>query len=329
MDYLEVLQKLNHCHGPAGDEREIGRLLKELASPYCEECSFDALGNLIAHRKGEGQKIMFVAHMDSTGLIVTLIEETGYLRVGKLGGLFPQSVLCSPFRFKNGVCGYLVKGEMLEEKPLSVEDLYLDIGAKDAREAESMVQLGDTAVSMLPAFAAGSRLSSPYLDNRIGCIALLEAMSQLTSRENDLYFVFTVQKELGLRGAKTAAYAIDPDYGISVDITVGDGPCNDKKTGRKLGDGVAVKVMDQSVLCHPQVVKRLEILAQESGIPCQRDVAVERESDAGMIHSSRGGVLTGGISIPCRYLNTPAEMVDVSDVDACVKLIVAFAQDKI
>ena len=153
------------------------------------------------------------------------------------------------------------------------------------------------------------------------------ALEQLQGSENDLYFVFTVQEELGLRGAKTAAYAIDPDYGIAVDVTPAADALDSKHGGSSLlGHGAAIKVMDSSVVCHPQVVARLEALAAERGIPAQRDVIRSGGTDAGSIHISRMGVLTGGVSIPCRYLHAPQELADRGDIEAAARLIAAFAE---
>ena len=327
MDMLKTLQALNACHGPSGDEGDVAALLEKLAVPYVDECRRDTLGNLIAHRRGGGSRVMFAAHMDTIGCIVTHIEKEGYLRFCKVGGLRAAEALGAPVRFKNGVRGVLRLSEAAEVKSMTLDDLYLDIGAHDADEARAMVQIGDTAVFDTASFAAGDRLAAPYLDNRASCLAMLMAMEQLRESKNDLYFVFTVQEELGLRGAKTAAYAIDPDYGVAVDVTPAADALGSKHRGSSvLGGGAAVKVMDGSVICHPQMVDRLEVLARERGIPTQRDVIRAGGTDAGSIHVSRMGVLTGGISIPCRYLHAPQELADRGDIEAAARLIAAFAE---
>lgn len=325
MDYLSVIQMLNACHGPAGDERQIAATIQRLAEPYADDCRIDAMGNLIVHKKGPGPKVMFAAHMDSIGLIVTHIDKDGYLSFGKLGGIHPESILHTPFRFKNGVSGVVSLRQKVALKDMTINDLYLDIGAKDEAHARRLVQVGDTAVSRMPAYTLESRLVSPYLDNRISCAAMLEALSMIWEHTNDLYFVFTTQEELGLRGSKPAAYTIDPDYGIAVDVTIG-GELDDAKKGTSvLGGGAAIKVMDTSVICHPEMVETLEKLALSSKIPFQRDVITGGGTDAGSIHLTRAGVVTGGISIPCRYIHSPVEMVEKSDVAAAARLIAAFA----
>ena len=329
MELTEILCMLDSAHGPSGDEGDISAVIHQLARPWADEITSDVMGNLVARKKGSGPKVMFAAHMDSIGFIVTHIEKEGFLRVGKLGGISPKDVLNTPVRFKNGVRGVLVAEEKAEDK-LKLEDCYLDIGARDEEQARSLVQVGDTAVYDTAVTEVNGRVISPYLDDRIACAILLKAMEQVGPCENDLYFVFTVQEEVGTRGAKTAAWSVDPDYGIAVDVTdVDDTPGSAKYGTCKLGRGAAVKVMDSSVICHPEVVKALEQCAQDKGIAVQRDIIRAGGTDAGPIHVNRTGVRTGGISIPCRYIHTPTEMADLADVQSCVDLTVAFAQAKL
>ncbi len=329
MELTEILCMLDSAHGPSGDEGDIRAVIHQLARPWADEITADVMGNLVARKKGSGPKVMFAAHMDSIGFIVTHIEKEGFLRVGKLGGISPKDVLNTPVRFKNGVRGVLVAEEKAEDK-LKLEDCYLDIGARDEEQARSLVQVGDTAVYDTAVTEVNGRVISPYLDDRIACAILLKAMEQVGPCENDLYFVFTVQEEVGTRGAKTAAWSVDPDYGIAVDVTdVDDTPGSGKYGTCKLGRGAAVKVMDSSVICQPEVVKALEQCAQDKGIAVQRDIIRAGGTDAGPIHVTRTGVRTGGISIPCRYIHTPTEMADLADVQSCVDLAVAFAQAKL
>ena len=327
MELLEILQTLNACHGPAGDERGVAEAIRRLAQPCVDSCATDAMGSLICHKKGSGAKILFAAHMDTVGLVVTHIDEKGFLRFGKLGGVRPHSLLHTPVRFANGVRGLVALDGGAREKELTLDDLYLDIGAVDEKQSGELVQVGDTAIFDAPVTARGDRIISPFLDNRISCAVLLLAMERLSACENDLYFVFTAQEELGLRGARTAAWSIDPEWGIAVDVTgTDDVPGARHSASCALGGGAGIKVMDASVIAHPRVVERLTRLAGEKDIPVQRDVMRAGGTDAGAIHVSRGGVPAGGISVPCRYIHTPVEMVDRRDVQACVDLICAFAQ---
>lgn len=328
MDILKTLQTINSCHGPSGDEGQVADAIAEIARPYADEITRDVMGNLIVHKKGNGPRIMFAAHMDSIGFVITHIDDKGFLRVGRLGGLGVYSCLHIPVRFKNGTKG-VVADSAEDSKKMTVNDLYIDIGAASREEAEKLVQLGDTAVFDFPAFQMGNRISSPYLDNRISCVVLLLALEQLKDVKNDLYFVFTTQEELGMRGARPATFGIDPKYGIAVDVTGTDDELDeapDHGASSHLSGGAAVKIMDSSVICHPQVVQKLEELAQAQGIKAQRDILRYGGTDAGAMHVSRSGVYAGGVSVPCRYVHSPVETADLQDVEACGKLIAAFAQ---
>ena len=330
MDILEIMQTLNACHGPSGDEGEVAAAIRKLAAPYADEITTDPLGNLICRRVGSGPRVMFAAHMDSIGMIVTHIDENGYLRFGQVGGLSAHDLPGTPVRFKNGTRGVVAVQGKVEPKDWKLDHLYIDIGARDRADARTKVQVGDTAVFDTVPFVSGRKLFSPYLDDRIACAVLLSAMERLKRTDNDLYFVFTVQEEVGLRGARTAAYGIDPDYGIAVDVTDSDDiPDAPHECSSMAGKGAAIKVMDSSVICHPAVVKRLEELARASKIPYQRDVLRFGGTDAGAIHQSRAGVYTGGISVASRYIHTPLEVADLDDIEACAALAAAFAQAKL
>lgn len=326
MDMMKTLTELVSAFGPSGMEDGVARIIEGLAAPYVDEISRDTLGNLICHKKGNGPKIMFAAHMDSIGLAATHIGEKGYIHLGEVGGIHPTEVLYTPVRFQNGTRGLICAPGDANMAKLKVSDLLIDIGAKDREEAEKLVQVGDVAAFDTMTQAVCGRIISPYLDNRISCLILLMAMERLEPTDNDLYFVFTVQEEVGLRGAKTAAWAIDPDYGIAVDVTrADDEPGTKHQVSSVCGGGAAVKVMDHSVICHPKMVEKLMTLAAERNIKAQRDVIRMGGTDAGAIHLTRAGVYTGGISIPCRYPHAPMALVDQDDVQACVELTAAFA----
>lgn len=329
MDTFDLIAKLTAIYGPSGQERAIGKTISGLAQPYADEITTDTLGNLIVHKKGSGPKLMLAAHMDTIGLVVTYIEDDGALRVGKLGGIAPKEVRNAPIRFENGASGAVKVHGKADGDKLTVDDLYIDIGARSREEAGKLARLGDVAVFAGSAVPAGNRVISPYLDNRVSCAVLLKVLEALKESAYDLYLVFTVQEELGLRGGKTAAYGVDPDYAIAVDVTSACDWQGAAKTGSAvLGGGAAIKVMDSSVICHPEMVEKLNKLAQEKGIKAQLDVLTKGGTDAGAIHQSRLGVITGGVSIPCRYVHTPTSVIDLADVEACVKLLTTFVENK-
>lgn len=330
MDILKTLEGLVSAFGPSGCEHEISQMIEKLAAPFVDEISRDVMGNLICRKKGSGPRVMFSAHMDSIGLVATHIDEKGFVHVGALGGVNAARALYTPVRFQNGVKGLLCADADADLAKLKTVDLVVDIGAADGDEAKKLVQVGDALVYDTPVRQAAGRVISPYLDDRIACLVLLLAMERLGETDNDLYFVFSTQEEVGCRGAKTAAWAIDPDYGVAVDVCGTDDVPGAKHDVTALcGKGAAVNVMDHSVICHPDMVKRLLSLAEEQGLPAQRGVSRRGGTDAGPIHQTRAGVYTGGISIPCRYIHTPTELVDLGDVEVCARLTAAFATAKL
>lgn len=330
MELVEILEQLNAAFGPSGQEDGIADVIENLARPWVDEISRDTLGNLICRKKGSGPRVMFAAHMDSVGLMVTHIEENGLLRVGRLGGVRPASILHAPVRFRNGVRGTIACNADAEPAKLKLDDLYIDIGASTEEEARAKVNVGDPAVYDTPVRDLGDKVLSPYLDDRIGCAVLLLALERLGGTDNDLYFVFTAQEELGTRGAVTAAYTIAPDYALAVDVMIADDqPGSTHISSVRQGAGAGIKVMDHSMISHPAVVERLKALTQARGIPFQMDVSSRGGTDAGAIHKSRGGVCSGGLSIPCRYTHTPMEMAAKKDALACVELLTAFAESEL
>lgn len=330
MELLELIQTLNAAHGPSGDEGGIREKLAELARPLADEISTDAMGNLIVRKLGSGPRVMLCAHMDSIGFIVTHVEENGFLRVGRLGGISPKEAAYTPVRFASGVRGVIVPEEKADFGKLKLNECYVDIGAKDRETALKSVAVGDTMIYDSPCFTNQGKVVSPYLDNRISCAILLKVLEEMELCPNDLYVVFTVQEEVGLRGAKPAAWAVDPDYAVVVDVTdVDDTPGSEKCGTVQLGKGPAIKIMDSSVICHPDMIQKLEQQAKNLDLASQRDIMRAGGTDAGVMHTTRIGVRTGGVSVPCRYIHTPVEMADLQDAQDCVKLLTAFVQSKL
>lgn len=330
MELLELIQTLNAAHGPSGDEGVIREKLAELARPLADEISTDTMGNLIVRKLGSGPRVMLCAHMDSIGFIVTHVEENGFLRVGRLGGISPKEAAYTPVRFAGGARGVIVPEEKADFGKLKLDECYVDIGAKDRETALKAVAVGDTLIYDSPCFTNQGKVVSPYLDNRISCAILLKVLEEMELCPNDLYVVFTVQEEVGLRGAKPAAWAVDPDYAVVVDVTdVDDTPGSEKCGTVRLGKGPAIKIMDSSVICHPDMIQKLESQAKTLDMPTQRDIMRAGGTDAGVMHTTRIGVRTGGVSVPCRYIHTPVEMADLQDARDCAKLLCAFVQSKL
>lgn len=321
---MELLKKLTSCYGPSGCEEKIAELIKLEICDLADEVYTDALGNLVARKKGSGKKVMFAAHMDEIGIVVTFIDDKGFLRFADVGGLYLRNLLNRRVIFENGVIGTIGTEEDNQDRKMA--KMFIDIGATSKEDAEKMVSVGDMAVFMGELFTQNGKIVSKALDNRVGCYCLIEAMKKVKG-ENDLYFCFTTQEEVGLRGARTAAFKIEPEYALSVDVTdIGDTPKCPKMAVR-LGEGAAIKIMDYSVISSPEVREKLIEVAESRKIKYQREIMMEGGTDAGVIHFTKGGVKTGGISIPTRYIHSPSEMIDENDLTACIDLLVGFAEE--
>lgn len=322
LNIFETYKKVARAFGPSGREHDVSAVIETLAKPYADEIYRDTMGNLIARKKGNGKKIMLSAHMDSIGVVATFVDEKGFIRFSNVGGLFKGDLINIQVVFQNGTRGVISYEEKTPFKELGLQHLFIDIGAKNKADAEKMVKVGDFAVFCAEPFQQGDIICGPYLDNRIGCVTLLCAMEQLSETDNDLYFVFSVQEEVGLRGAQTAAFAIAPDFGIAVDVTdTGDLPEKKHKMAVDMGKGPAVKVMDSSVICSEQVKAALYQAAEALSIDVQHEIMEFGGTDTGVIQKSRGGVPSGAVSIPTRYIHSPSEMASVSDIEKSAKIL--------
>lgn len=319
---LNLLKKLTDITAPSGSESLLFDVIKSEIEPYVDEIYTDALGNLTAHKKGNGKKVMFSAHMDEIGLIATFITDEGFVRTAPIGGVNPYYALSARVRFTNGTLGVVWAdlSEKNELKNLKIGDLYIDIGARSKKEAEEIISVGDTAGFLGDYFEAGHSVVSKSLDNRAGCAVLIQAIKNIKKYENDLYFVFSYGEELGLRGAKTAAYAINPDFAVAIDVTRTGDSLDKTKMAVSLGGGAAIKVKDNSVMCHPYIKTLMQKTAEKYGIKYQTEVLERGGTDAGAIHISRGGVITGAVSVPTRYIHSISETADINDLKACAEL---------
>ncbi len=320
-----MLGQLTQIFGPSGSEEPVGEFIANQLRPYCDELTTDTLGNLIVCRHGTGKKIMVAAHMDEIGLMITHLDKEGFLRFTTLGGVRIPNLVGQRVKFSNGRVGTIGVEKLEKPSDFKLDKLYLDIGVSSREEAELFVNIGDTAVFCGDFVESGSRIISKALDDRIGCFVAMEALKR-TKSTHELVFVFTVQEEIGTRGARTAAYALEPDLAIAVDVTMtGDTP-KAHPMSVKLGGGVGIKVLDHSMVTSPQIKRWMAAVATELNIPFQWEVLEYGGTDSGAIHISRGGVPSGVLSIPTRYVHSPAEMLDKRDVEAAVELLVALLE---
>lgn len=318
---LDLLDKLTQTFGPSGYEDKIRAVIQAEVAALADEVRVDPLGSLVVRRKGDGsgKRILLAAHMDEIGLMVTHIEEKGYLRVTSIGGVHAMNCIGGRARFADGTEGaiYVERRKDASHVP-GMEHLYVDIGAT-SREA-CPVRVGDPAIFVGNLVQQGDRLISKTMDDRIGCYILLEVLRQLESSPHDIYFVFSTQEEITLSGARTSAFRIDPDIAISVDVTTtGDTP-KALPMAVDLGKGVAIKVKDGGMIAHPKVRELLVAAAEKAAIPYQMEILMGGTTDAAAIQLVRAGVPSGCVSIPCRFVHTPSEMVDVADVENAIKV---------
>ncbi len=321
---MDILRKLTQTYGPSGREDKIRKAIEEIASPYADEVYTDALGNLIVRKKGDGKKIMVAAHMDEIGVVATLIDDNGFIRFSSVGGLYNKDLLGRRVRFLNGIVGVI--GSEEENKERKIMKMYIDIGAKDKEACEKSISIGDMAVFCGDFYEDNDTIISKALDNRSGCYVLLKTLEKINSK-NDLYFVFTTQEEVGLRGARTSSFSISPDYALAIDVTdTGDTP-DGIKMATKLSGGAAIKIMDRSILCDSFIRSKLAELASKNDIPYQLEVMNYGGTDAGAISLSGAGVKTGGISIPTRYIHSPSEMINKKDLNSVISLLSVFLEE--
>ena len=326
-----LIQELVETTGPSGYETKVRDLIQSKVAPLADEVQVDALGNLIA-TKGEiktgGIKIMLAAHMDEIGIIATHIDESGFIRFTTIGGVRRQTCVGGRVRFLNGTLG-VISYEYLGDlnKLPTFNQMYIDVGASSP--ADCPVRVGDVAAFDRPFSTYGERLVSKAMDDRIGVAVLIETLRLLKNTPNQVYFVFSVQEEVGLRGATTAAYRLDPEVGIAVDVTLSADTPKGIKMDVSLGSGPAVKVRDGGMLSDPRVVTWMVDTAEKSKIPYQMEVLEAGTTDARAIQLTRAGVPASCISIPCRYIHAPSEMVDYNDVQNAVQLLLALLKQKV
>jgi putative aminopeptidase FrvX len=323
-----LIKKLVETYGPSGRESELRNIIRAEIKGRCDYISEDPLGNLIGGLKQEtkaGRRIMLSAHMDEIGLIVSHVDRQGFARFAPIGGISPLYCIGGRVRFASGHAGVIgLDRRPGEKEPPRVDHLYLDLGASSPETCP--VKVGDIAVFDRPLAEAGNRLIAKAMDDRVGVAVLIETMRRLKRSSHEALFVFTVQEELGLRGARTSAFGLDPEVAVAVDITdTGDTP---RAPGMdvSLGKGPAVKIRDGGMLADPRVVEWMTDRASVAKVPIQREVLSEGTTDAAAIQVTRAGVAAGCLSIPCRYAHSPSEMVDLSDVENAVRLLVAMLQ---
>ena len=335
-----LLRDLTQTAGIASREERIRDVVAAHMRPLVDEMRVDALGNLIGTRKGKGgPRVAVAAHVDEIGFLVRYVDDTGFVRVQPVGGFDPRVLVAQRvhIRCRNGasLLGVIHPGtkpihllQPGESKELKIEDLFIDLGM-DADAVKEQVRIGDMVTMRRDLEMIGDVVVSKSLDDRLGVYVMLEAIKAAGETDAEIIAVATVQEEVGLRGATTAAFEIKPDIAIALDVTIAaDTPGIPSDAAvTTLREGAAIKVFDSSQLPNPNLVDHLRAIAEANAIPHQMEVLPKGGTDAGAFQRTHNGVITGTVSIPCRYVHTVNEMVAVSDIQACVDLLSQFLRE--
>ncbi len=327
----ELLERLCKCDGVSGDEYAVRNLILDEIRDYADEINIDNLGNILIKKKGRSpakNRLMISAHMDEVGFMVTDITTDGYIKFDEVGGIDRRVIPAKSVTIgKNKISGvvgvkpiHLCKGDEATAIP-TFNEMYIDIGAKDKEDALKYVNIGDSINFVSDYTNNGYTIKSKAIDDRFGCLVLVELIK--SELEYDMDFAFVVQEEVGLRGAKVAAYSLDPEYAIVVETTTAaDIPEVD--AGRQacnLSQGAVISVMDRRTIYDKEMVQLAFETAEKIGVKAQHKRAVAGGNDAGIIHQSRGGVRTLAVSLPCRYLHAPNCVVNNEDCESVMALV--------
>jgi endoglucanase len=340
-DLRALLEKLSNEFGPSGREKAVRNLIKTEIEGLVDRVEVDALGNLIAFKAGAGPeprlKLMVSAHMDEIGFMVLHVEKSGLVRFGRVGGVDGRMLLSRRVVIGDdktpGIIGlkphHLTDDEEDERVP-DIDDLAIDLGAEDDKAAGAKVKVGDygafaTRFTTLSEDPAWPTVRGKAFDDRAGCAVLIGLLAE--RYPVDLYAVFTVQEEVGLRGARVTGYRVAPDAAIALEGTVCDdtpkAPDEDVSPVTRLGAGPAITLMDRSLVTHPGMVRLLQDAAAAEGIAIQYKQPALGGTDSGAIHLTRGGVPAVTVAVPCRYIHSPASILNLNDLTNTVKLAAA------
>jgi tetrahedral aminopeptidase len=336
---LELLKRLCESPGIPGREDTIRAIVVEEMRPLFDDLSVDIMGNVVGVKRGNGgPKVMIAAHIDEIGFLVKHIDDQGFIRLQPVGG-FDARVLVAQRVLVHGFGGKVHRGavqaaakpvhllEPGEAKPVKLDDLFVDIGLP-ADDVKAAVEIGDMVTLDRTLETNDNIVISKSLDDRVGVYVMIEAIRAMKSSDAEIVAVATTQEEVGLRGARTAAYTVEPDISVALDVTLAlDIPGASGETAvSKLGKGPAIKIFDSSHLTHPKLVRHVRDVAEEKNIAYQLEILPRGGTDAGAMQLSRAGSAAITLSIPCRYVHTVNEMASIQDINATVDLLAAYLE---
>lgn len=327
---FNLLKKYQNAFSVSGYENELAEIISKDLSPVADEITTDAMGNLIVFRKGKdsSKKLMIASHMDEIGFMAVNVEDNGMIRVAPIGGINAVASSYHNVKFKNGVSGILVVEDGTKAADINANKLFVDIGCDSGAQAKRKVKVGDVcAVAPMYKKLSSKRITSKALDDRVCCA--ISAYAALNSKQPayDTWFVFTVQEEVGCRGAKPSSFSIMPDYSIALDITPAPACGNPNHLTVKLGKGAAIKIKDSSVICSRKLVDRLTNLAEQNKIKYQYEVLLAGGTDTSAMQIAGSGSHACCISLPTKYTHTPVETIDTGDYKSCIDLLIALIEN--
>jgi endoglucanase len=352
IDY-DLLKRLSETPGVPSREERIRAVVLEAMRPLVDEVRVDAMGNAVGRKRGRGgpdtagngsgypRRVMIAAHMDEIGFLVRHVDKDGFLRLQPVGGFDPKTLVAQRVQVL-ATNGSILHGVLMPSggkpphlmqpgehpKPPQVEDFFVDVGLS-GEQAKEAVELGDMVTLDRTAELVGHQVVGKCLDDRVGVFVMLEALRALREHQVEIIAVATVQEEVGLRGATTAAFGVEPDVGVALDVTLAmDIPgVEEHDRVSQLGEGVAIKVMDSSSISDPRLVRHFRDLARREQIPFQMEVLPRGGTDAGAMQRARAGIPVITLSIPTRYVHTPNEMVGEGDVEAAIQLLARYLEE--
>jgi tetrahedral aminopeptidase len=338
MSLAENLKKLSIASGVAGREEEVRNLMVKLLKPLADDVVVDNLENVIAVKKGKKglPKVMLAAHMDEVGLMVKTISKEGFIQFAKMGGIDDRILLAQKvivYTSKVALPGIIgskpphIQKEEERKKIVTYDELFIDIGAESREDASALgVRVGDPIGFSVDYSRVGEdRVMGKAFDDRAGCALIIETLKEIGKTDCTVYAVGTVQEEVGLRGAGTAAFGVDPDFGIALDVTVaGDVPgVKEFESSVRMGKGPSLTVTDAGLVTNPKMLRMTIDAAEENKIPYQIETGLAGSTDAARMALTRQGIPCSVISIPARYIHSPVGMISLKDVENSAKLAVA------
>lgn len=319
----KLTKELCELYGPTGREQKVAAYIQDQICGHVDEMWVDCLGNLIAHKKGPGKKVVLSAHMDQLGLMIKTIDEKGFGRIGALGSIKPYNLIDSRIQTESGVQGVLICEKKEDMGKITHHDLYIDFAMLSPEKVKEKVHVGEVAITRSEYYENEECVMMQCLDDRIGCMIIIDSILRDVKNTNDMYYVFSVQEENGCFGAMTSTYALKPDLFITFDVACTGDELRGIRTDIKLGAGAGIKAMDYFMIVNRYVVDTLVKIADSGAIKYQIEVSENGGTDAHTAQLVRSGIKAGAITIPTRNIHSRDEIICKQDILECIRMAMA------